>query len=188
MNMTKTIKSIVIAGAVLFAAMIADTGCNSSRKALSLPFDGKQYQTDNNYFRARSSGSSPDLETAKRIALQLARTEMATNIQATMKVVSEIYTNQMQVGNVQEFGQTFDAISRQVVDQTLNDVKTIGEKAFQEADGRYRYWVAIEMNKEPVVRGLEERISNEDKMKLEFDRYRFRQIFDEEMQKFQENR
>jgi len=186
--MTKTVKSILITGAVVFTVMFAVTGCNSSKKALSLPFEGKQYQTDNNHFRARSSGSSPDLETAKRIALQLARTEMATNIQATMKVVSEIYTNQMQVGNVQEFGQTFDAISRQVVDQSLSDVKTIGERAFQEADGRYRYWVAIEMSKEPVVRNLEQRISNDDKMKLEFDRYRFRQIFDEEMKKFEENR
>ena len=185
--MTNTIKSIVVTGAVLLAAMFAGTGCKSSQKALSLPFEGKQYQTDNNHFRARSSGSSPDLETAKRIALQLARTEMATNIQATMKAVSEIYTNQMQVGNVQEFGQTFDAISRQVVDQTLNDVKIIGERAFQEADGRYRYWVVIEMSKEPLVRGLEERISNDDRMKLEFDRHRFRQIFEDEMKKFKEN-
>jgi hypothetical protein len=36
-----------------------------------------------------------------------------------------------------------------------------------------------------VVSKLSKRISEDDRLKLEFDKYRFQQIFDSEMEKFQ---
>jgi hypothetical protein len=157
-------------------------------KEVSVPLSEKEYRTDKDYFRATQSGKSPDLATAKKIALQNARTELAGNIQATMKAVIENYTNQRTVGDKQEFENKFEEQARTVVNQTLNDVKIIADKVFKVDDGKITYYVAIEMNKESVVNSVADRISKDAKLQLDFDQHQFRKVFDEEMKKFEENR
>jgi predicted NAD-dependent protein-ADP-ribosyltransferase YbiA (DUF1768 family) len=159
----------------------------SGSKEVTIPLSGKEYETNKEYFRAKQSGKSPDLATAKKIALQNAKTELAGNVQSTMKAVIDNYTNQRTIGDKQEFENKFEEYSRSVINETLNDVKIIGEQVFKESDNKYTYWIAIEMSKEPVVKSVSDRISKDDKMQLDFDQHRFRQVFDEEMQKF-ENR
>jgi hypothetical protein len=179
---------------VVICAVVAFTGCKSKIPSVqggavevSVPLSGKEYETDKNYFRARQSGKSPDLATAKKIALQNAKTELAGNVQSLMKVVIDNYTNQRTVGDKQEFENKLEEYSRSVINETLSDVKIIGEKVFKETDGKYTYWIAIEMSKEPVVKSVSDRIAKDDKMQLDFDQHRSRQVLDEEMQKF-ENR
>ena len=173
---------------------LAMPACKSSKKApsvekgareVSVPLSGKEYKTDKEHFRATQSGKSPDLATAKKIALQNAKTELAGNIQSTMKAVIDNYTNQRTVGDKMEFENKFEEYSRTVVNQTLNDVNIIGEKVFKEADGKYTYYIAVEMSKEPVVRNVSDRISKDAKLQLDFDQHKFRQVFDDEMKKFE---
>jgi hypothetical protein len=189
-------RSYLMIAVTIFAAVMI-SGCKGSKtpnvqsghsKEVSVPLSEKKYRTDKDYFRATQSGKSPDLATAKKIALQNARTELAGNIQATMKAVIENYTNQRTVGDKQEFENKFEENARTVVNQTLNDVKIIGEKIFKEDDGKLMYYVAIEMNKESVVQSVADRISKDSKLQLDFDQHQFRKIFDEEMKKFEENR
>ena len=188
-------RSIVMVGAVVFTAMCAVSGCKGSKKVpvtkgateVSVPLSGKEYRTDKDFFRATQSGKSPDLATAKKIALQNAKTELAGNIQSTMKAVVDNYTNQRTVGDKQEFENKFEEYSRTVINQTLNDVKIMDEKVFRETDGKYTCYIAIETSKEPVVRNVSDRISKDAKLQLDFDQYKFRQEFDKEMEKF-ENR
>jgi hypothetical protein len=186
----------MIAVMAIFAVVML-TGCKGSKapnvqsghsKEVSVPLSEKEYRTDKDHFRATQSGKSPDLATAKKIALQNARTELAGNIQATMKAVIENYTNQRTVSDKQEFENKFEENARTVVNQTLNDVKIIGEKIFKEDDGKLMYYVAIEMNKESVVQSVADRISKDSKLQLDFDQHQFRKIFDEEMKKFEEGR
>jgi len=193
----KVMTSSVMIAAVVSAAMLAGltmSGCKDSKKLpsvqsssmeISVPLSGKEYRTDKDFFRASQSGKSPDMATAKKIALQNAKTELAGNIESTMKAVIENYTNQRTVGDKQEYESKFEEISRSVINQTLNDVKIIGEKVFKETDGKFTYYIAIEMSKEPVARNINDRISKDAKMQLDFDQYRFRQILDEEMKKME---
>jgi hypothetical protein len=191
------IKSIVITGAVVFTAMCAVSSCKSSKELpsapltqkgsteISIPLSGKEYKSDKDYFRATQSGKSPDLATAKKIALQNAKTELAGNIQSTMKAVVDNYTNQRTVGDKQEFENKFEEYSRTVINQTLNDVRVMDEKVFREADGKYTCYVAIELSKEPVVRNIGDRISKDAKLQLDYDQHKFRQVLDEEMKKIE---
>ena len=195
----KNVRVVITACFVTFATLFAGatlSSCKGSKKLpsvqagsteVSLPLSGKEYKSDEENFRAVQSGKSIDLATAKKIALQNARTELAGNVESTMKAVIDNYTNQRTVGDKQEFESKFEEQSRLVINQTLNDVKIIGEKTFKETDGKFTFWVAIEMSKEPIVRNVSDRISKDAKMQLDFDQHRFRQIFDDEMKKF-ENR
>jgi hypothetical protein len=177
--------------AVMAVAGVVIMGCKSTKSVqsdsteVSVPFSDKEYRTDKDYFRASQNGKSPDLATAKKIALQNAKTELAGNIQSLIKAVTENYTNQRTVGDKQEFENKFEENARAVVNQTLNDVKIIGEKVFKEKDGKYTYYVAIEMSKEPVVNNVADRISKDAKLQLDFDKHQFQKVFDDEMQKFE---
>jgi hypothetical protein len=175
-------------------ALLMFTACKSKKKAtpiqqetgaveISVPFSSKEFRSDENFFRAKQSGKSPNDATAKKIAFQNARAEMAANINATVKRVTDQYTNQRTVGNTQEFENKFEELSREVVNLEMSNVKEIGEKLFKEPDGAYTYWIAIEANKKDVFDKLDAKISNDAKLKLDYDKQKFQQIFDSEMKK-----
>lgn len=174
-------------------ALLTIAGCKSKKGTpiqketgaveISVPFSSKEYRSDENNYRAKQVGKSPDLATAKKIAFQNAKSEMAGNIQSMIKRVTDQYTNQRTVGNTQEFENKFEELAREVVNLQMSNVKEIGEKIFKEPDGGYSYWIAIEANKKEVFDKLEAKISNDAKLKLDYDKQKFQQIFDAEMKK-----
>lgn len=153
---------------------------------ISVPFSESKYRTDNDNFRAKQVGKSPDLATSKKIAFQNARAEMAANINALVKRVTDQYTNQRSVGNAQEFENKFEELAREVVNLEMSNVKEIGEKIFKETDGAYSYWIAIEASKKEVFDKIDSKISSDAKLKLDYDKQKFQQVFDAEMKKLAE--
>ncbi len=177
-------------------AALALTACKSKKGTpvqketgaveISVPFSSKEFRSDENTFRAKQVGKSPDISTAKKIAFQNAKSEMAGNINSVMKRVTDQYTNQRTVGNTQEFENKFEEMAREVVNLEMSNVKEIGEKIFKEPDGGYSYWIAIEADKKAVFDKLDARIANDAKLKLDYDKQKFQQIFDAEMKKLAE--
>ncbi len=177
-------------------ALLALTGCKSKKATpiqketgaveITVPFASKEFRSDENYFRAKQTGKSPDMATAKKIAYQNARAEMAANINATVKRVTDQYTNQRTVGNAQEFENKFEELSREVVNLEMGNVKEIGEKIFKEPDGAFSYWIAIEAGKKEIFEKISAKISSDSKLKLDYDKMKFQQIFDAEMKKLAE--
>ena len=174
-------------------AVLSLAGCKSKKQSIqkatgdveiTLPFSSKEYRSDADHFRAKQVGKSPDLATAKKIAFQNAKSEMAANINSTIKRVTDQYTNQRTVGNTQEFENKFEELAREVVNLEMSNVKEIGEKTFQSQDDKgYSYWIAIEAGKKEVFEKLDARISNDSKLKLDYDKQKFQNIFDAEMKK-----
>ena len=152
---------------------------------VTIPLSGKEYKSDKDYFRTSQNGKSTDLATAKKIALQNARTELASNIRSTLKAVIDNYTVQRTIGQQEEFTNKFEEESRTVVNELLNDVKIIGEEVYKEVDGKFTYWIAIEMSKNSLLQSVNNRISKNAKMQLDFDQSKFRLLFDEEMKKIE---
>jgi hypothetical protein len=150
---------------------------------ISVPFSGKEFRTDENFFRAKQSAKSPDQATSRKIAYQNARGEMAGNINAIVKRVTDQYTNQRTVGNAQEFENKFEELSREVVNLEMANVREIDSKLFREPDGSYTTWIAIEANKKEVFEKIDAKISSDAKLKLDYDKQKFQQIFDSEMKK-----
>lgn len=188
---TKILKLAVIA---MIAGVVA-TSCRTPQPTIqagsvevTTPFSENRYRSDNTHFRAVNQGSSVDHAMARRIALQNARTEMATNIGATVRAVSENYADQRQVGDRQEFQSRLQELSRTVVDQQLNDVRVIGDRTFREPNNRLTVWVAIEMSHDALMNALNNTLSRDERLRQDFDMHLFRQVFDAEMQNFQESR
>jgi hypothetical protein len=154
---------------------------------VSTPFDSKEYRSDEENFRSKQSGKSPDQATAKKIAYQNARAEMAANINSVVKRVTDQYTNQRTVGNTQEFENKFEELSREVVNLEMSNVKELGQKTFMDpSDKSWTVWIALEANKKNVFDKIDSKISSDAKLKLDYDKQKFQQIFDSEMKKLAE--
>lgn len=173
-------------------AVLTLAGCKSKKTPIqketgaveiSVPFSSKEFRSDEDNFRAKQVGKSPDLATAKKIAFQNAKSEMAANINSTIKRVTDQYTNQRTVGNTQEFENKFEELAREVVNLEISNVREIGEKIFKETDGSFSYWIAIEAAKKTIFEKLDSKISNDAKLKLDYDKQKFQSIFDAEMKK-----
>lgn len=178
---------------ILFVFFLAAISCKSKKEItkiqdsteISIPFSGKQYESSKNFFRAKQVGESTDLATAKKIAEQNAKAELAGNIEAVIKRVTEQYTNQRSVGTKKDFENKFEEMSREVVRQDIRDVNVIGEKLFKQKDGIYSYWIAIECSKETTLTGVYDGISKDAQLKLDFDKYQFEKIFNDEMRRYE---
>jgi len=176
---------------VSLIAIFAFAGCKGTKKLdkvtgaqeISVPFSESKYKSDKDYFRAKQYGKSPDLSTAKKIALQNAKSELASNIKSLVKRVTDQYTNQRTIANKQEFENKFEELAREVVDQTLTDVKIMDEKIFKETDGSFSYWVAIETSKQSILEGVTNKITKDEKLQLDYDKKKFEEIFNSEMDK-----
>ncbi|WP_396165980.1 hypothetical protein [Flavobacterium sp.] len=183
-------QSLLISVIIIFM-MLSVTSCKTPQTLekttgaveISVPFSESKYKTDKDFFRAKQMGKSQDLATSKKIALQNAKSELAGNIKAIVKRVTDQYTNQRTVGDKQDFENKFEELAREVVDQTLTDVRVIDEKIFKETDGKFSYWVAIETSKQSILDGVEAKISKNEKLQLDYDKKKFEDVFNSEMEK-----
>lgn len=194
--MKKTLYSL--ASLLAIALMVNFSSCGSSKSVpvadrtgaveISLPFQGPAYRNSSTHFRAVNNGNSPDLATAKKIAMVNARNELAGNIQATIKAVTENYTQQRRIDDITEFSNKFEELTRQVVNQQLNQVNVMDEKMFQEPNGSYTSWVAIEMPVNPILDEVGKTISRDQSLRQDYDKMLFEKIFNEEMDKLEQER
>lgn len=185
-NLKLTLGVITLLMLVTSCGTSKNTGTTAASNEVSIPFMETQYQSNDEYFRAKQVGESSNLSMAKKIALQNAKTEMAGNIESVVKAVIESYSNQRDIADMSEYESKMEEMSRNVINQKLTDVRIIGEKALQN-NGKYSYWIVIESSKEAILNGLESGISSDQKLQLDYDKHLFEKTFNEEMKSFAES-
>ena len=181
----------LIIPSLMIAMVLSTTSCKTPQNIekttgaveISVPFSDSKYKTDKDFFRAKNIGKSIDLATSKKIALQNAKSELAGNIQSIMKAVTDQYTNSSKVEDKENFENKFEELSRDVVNQTLSDVRIMDEKIFKETDGKYSYWVVIETSKQSILEAVSAKVSKNEKLQLDYDKKKFEEIFNSEMEK-----
>lgn len=152
-----------------------------------LPCENKG-RSDKNYFRASAMSTSSDLSLAKEKALLQAKQRLVTLINSNTKSVTDRYVNEREIGDAAEFEQKFENMTREVADETINNIVVICEKASVMDNGKYHGFVAIEVHRDDVLNGIQDRISNDAKLQLDYDKKKFQEIFEEEMEQMSEER
>lgn len=187
-------KLIFIIASIALVSLVSSCGrqklvpANEGDVEISLPFSSPSDMTDADYFRATGTATSPNQATAEKMATLNARTEIAASVTATLKAVTEQYTNNTSVANKQEYASKFEETARQVVNTQLEGAFIKGKKMFRSKDGsKYTAYINVEMPKANIEKAVTDAISKDDKLKLEFDKYQFQKVFDAEMAKFEQN-
>jgi len=179
---------VLLAAAALFIA-----SCKSKEKTptvkgeteVIVPCSGPDYFTTAKFFRANSIGESADQVTSKRKALTNARNELAQAIQTTVKTVTDNYVNSREMNNREEVEERFESLNREVVDQTISGVRTLCEKLMKTQEGTYKTYIAIELSADELVSKYNERLSKDERLKIDYDYEKFKETFEKEMEKLQ---
>lgn len=148
---------------------------------------GPDYFTDKKNFRANNLGESMDQATAKKKAMANARADLASSIQTTMQGVVDNYVNSREMNNREEVEERFEGLTREVLDQTLTGVKVICEQPVKTAEGKYKYYVALELSGADLVADYNEAISNDERLRIDYDYEQFKETFENEMNKLKGN-
>jgi hypothetical protein len=175
--------ALVIVAAALAAGCKSKQPMPSGEKEVVVPCSGPDYFTNTKVFRANSIGESMDQVTSKKKALTNARNELAQSIATTVKTVTDNYTNSREMNKREELEQRFEQLNREVVDQTLQGVRTICEKLVQTQDKNYKTYIALELSADDLVKQYNERLSKDERLKIDYDYEKFKKTFDEEMSK-----
>ena len=185
-------KSIVTMLAVAAGLVVSSCGKKTTTVSQTPPAgevevkilcSGTQYFSDNEKFRANSIGESGDQIISKKKAMNNAMGDLASSINTTIKSVIDNYVNSREVNNVEEFSEKFEGLTRQVVDQEISGVKTICERTTMTPSGKYKTYLAIEMTGEDLLKSINERLSKEEQLKVDYDYQKFKESFEKEMSK-----
>jgi hypothetical protein len=184
--MKATLKNAAIL-VVIAAAAVA--GCKGKEKTpkgeteVVIPCSGPDFFTTNKVFRANSSGESMDMNVAKQKARSNAEGELARSIQVTVKAVTDNYVNSREMNNKEEVEERFESLNRQVVDQTLQGIRIICEKNMKTQSGTYKTYLALELGADELLKKYNERLSTDERLKIDYDYEKFKDTFDKEMEK-----
>jgi hypothetical protein len=159
---------------------------DSIGKEVKIPCQGPRYSTDDKFFRASMNAESSNLSYSKEKSMTLTRQQLAASIQTKIKSVTERYAKEREITNKFEFDQKFENLTREVVNQTLLDVRCICESTNSLQSGRFRSFIALEIEKESLYKGITSKISTNSSLKQDFEISKFRKVFEEEMNKFED--
>ena len=189
----KTIKLLTIPALALSLLAVS---CKSKKETVTVkdtgfkkvesPLTDKQYKSDEQNFRARGIGESPDESAARKIALMNAKSEMAGLIKTTIKKVSDQYTNQRTVGKDKEYENKFEELIREVTNLDMANLKEMASENYVNEQGINKTYLVLEVKKDEIFKTVESKISSDKKLQLDYDKQKFQQIFDAEMKKMAE--
>jgi hypothetical protein len=149
---------------------------------------GPEYFSNDEFFRANGLGESMDQATARKKAFSNARADLASAVNTTIKGTIDNYVNSREFNNREEVEERFEGLTREVINQELKGTKTICSKAVKVTDtGNYKYYVAIELSGQELLSSMNERLGSDERLKIDYDYEKFKETFNEEMEKMKNN-
>lgn len=191
----KTITKNVLT-AFLIAGTLTMIGCKGKEKEkvevkgeveVVVHCSGPDYFSDKKHIRSNALGESIDRATAAKKGMNEAKTKLASAIETTIKATIDNYTNSREFNNKEQVEERFESLSREVVKQKLSNVHRICEKYTQKTDGskKYVYYVALEMRADDLIEAINERLTKEESLRVDYDYEKFKNTFDKEMEKLE---
>jgi len=194
--MKKSLTKVAMIALVIALSGVVLQGCKSKKEVaaptgeveVTMYCSGPEFQTNNEYFRASQVGESLDQAVSKKKALSNAKAELASSIETTMKATFDNYVNSRELNNIEEVEERYEGLSREVVNQKLNGIRTICEKLTKTTDGKYKTYIAIELAGDEIMSAMNQRLPADAKLKIDYDYEKFKATFNEEMGKMEQEK
>ena len=182
----KSIAMIALGASVMFSCKKkpAETKAPAGETEIIVQCSGPEFESTETQFRANAIGESIDQSAARKKAMENARAELASLINSTVKSVTDNYLNSREFNNKEEIEERFEQLSRTVVNQEITGLKKICEKTFKTGEGKYKTYMAVELGSNELLQSLNDRLSADEKLKIDYDYEKFKGTFNEEMNNF----
>ena len=158
----KTVFSYLLAIIVLIV-----TACSSGTlgKKVKEPFRGSAYESNNRFFRSTGKGESSQDNIALGKANSEAKSQLAGQVNTTMKQVTDQYLGQTENERAADVADKFQSLAREVMNTDLADVRKIGqEKYYNEKTKGYTVFVAYEIKKNAMFRFMKKQAKTDQKI------------------------
>ena len=178
----------VQASAIFFIGAVLLTSCASGPlgKKVNEPFQGNAYESNNRFFRGTGKGASSQDNIARGKADLEAKSQLAGQVNTTMKQVADQYLGQTENEKAADVADKFQSLVRQVMNTNIADLRKIGEKKyFNEKTKEYTVFMAYEIKKNAMFRFMKKQAKTDktiDERQLEV----IEKILDEELKKADE--
>lgn len=160
-------------------------GCASSPfgKKVKEPFQGSAYESNNRFWRASGKGSSVKDNIARGKADIDAKSQLAGQVNTTMKQVADQYLGQTENAEAADVADKFQSLVRQVMNTEIADLRKMDEKKFyNEKTQEYTVFIAYEIKKNAMLRFMKKQ-AKVDQTVNERQRELIEKIIDEEIEK-----
>jgi len=168
----------------LFAAiLISSCASGPFGSKVKEPFRGAAYESNNRFFRASGKGVSSADNIARGKADIEAKTQLAGQVNTTMKQVADQYLGQTENERAADVADKFQSLSRQVMNTDMADLRKIGEeKYFNKKENKYTVFIAYEIKKNAMFRFMKKQAKTDQKID-ERQQEIIQKILDEELKK-----
>lgn len=175
---------------VAMAALIL-VSCGSSKEAVQLTTipcqECKATAETFRYLGQEVSDSDYQSQYARSMAANVARTELAAMVSATIERVTDNYAGQIVNNENSDFSRNVKDLARTVVNQLVKGTPVTCEaKEAGSKKGSTIYYACVELTGKSVLDELANQISNDEKLRVEFEYEKFKKVFEEEMSKIQQ--
>ena len=110
---------------------------------------------------------------------------MGAAIKLELEGVIENFGKEQAVDILSEYKAQYGELMYTMVKETLGGATVVDEKLFKQANGKYKHYVCLQLAKEDIKKEVEEAITADEKLKLEFELEQFKKIYNEQMAKYQ---
>ena len=99
-----------------------------------------------------------------------------------VKGVRDQYLNSRMLGQDEEAVDRFEGLVRTVTNQEIKGAKEVCNELTQEnATGNYVYFIALELSGESLVNAYHQALSEDERLRIDYDYEKFKETFEEEM-------
>lgn len=142
---------LLIPVAILMLA--ASCSSNMLGKKVKEPFQGHAYESNNRFFRGTGKGESSEDNIAKAKADIEAKAQLASQVQTTVKEVTDQYLGQTSNEAAADVADKFQSLIRETMNTDISDIRKIGEeKYYNEKEKKYTVFMAYEIKKNAMFR------------------------------------
>lgn len=174
-------------GVALMTLVMASCG-SGKQVASTYPCPDCRSTTDVfKYLGQHIASSDRQMQQARSQAANAARAELATQASATIQRVVDNYTSEYVVGEESEFRQRLQDLSRTVVNQLLvgTPVTCEGTMPSTSIQGATICFACVELTGKSVLDEIANKVSNDEKLRTDFEYEKFKKVFEDEMGKLQ---
>lgn len=144
-------------------------------------------RSDADYYRELGTGSDLMKENARKMAVQNAQSMLKERLAHTVKGLATDYSKMVsKSGKNAEIAGIIEGECTSVIDAELRDADNICEKWSQDRNGRWNCYYVIQIDRRKLADEMAQAISDNDELKIEFDRDQFRKYADEYLKKQQD--
>lgn len=129
--------------------------------------------------RARGMESSMDAQIAKSVANVIALEELASKIEVTVKSTTQYFIERTETNLNEELSKRFTRKIDVLVDQTIRGYRNTCEE-YQENNGKFRCFVALEINEDAVLKPVIEELKKDPELQNAIPDYdKFKAVFEQ---------